>query len=558
VKILDCCQSKFKKEKMVRAVRAPIQRTRAATEIPARQTIARAVRALRCALAESNMDLDLDLDLDLDSVSGCHKSNWDKAGTEIETGQCEGYEMFEDTWEASVEDITDFDQHNPQVSAAGSSVSSPGQNPTPEYTFPWHAIEVRNPPSIETAKLALSDLKKLLHPPHDKGRQSKVTRLTSILEKRLTWMEYFLRAFVNGAPWSSAALQTAQFIGKGTYVSRKLREWSKAYIEDRENLPLSKSSREWTNSRIEDEDLKDELRIHLQSLGKYVMASAIVEYLAKPDVQQRYNLSRTISLMTAERWMKSCGFRWTTAKNGQYVDGHEREDVVDYRQNKFLPAWCTLDSKMRKWSSADITQLDNEQLTTGRHTVVWFHDKSTFYAHDRRKKRWVHEDEKSTPQPKGQGVSLMVADFVSADYGWLRSRDGTQSARILFRAGKARDGYFSNDEIIRHAEKAMTILEKDYPEDDHVFVFDNATTHLKRAEDAISARQMPKGCKDWGINTPARDAQGNLIRSPDGKIIMQKVRMANGFHNGAPQEFYWPEGHEKACLFKGMAPLAAL
>jgi hypothetical protein len=39
---------------MVRAVRAPIQRMRAATEIPARQTIARAVRALRCALAESN------------------------------------------------------------------------------------------------------------------------------------------------------------------------------------------------------------------------------------------------------------------------------------------------------------------------------------------------------------------------------------------------------------------------------------------------------------------------------------------------------------------------
>jgi hypothetical protein len=44
---------------MVRAVRAPIQRTRAATEIPARQTIARAVRALRCALAESNMPVNL-------------------------------------------------------------------------------------------------------------------------------------------------------------------------------------------------------------------------------------------------------------------------------------------------------------------------------------------------------------------------------------------------------------------------------------------------------------------------------------------------------------------
>ncbi|OAX33831.1 hypothetical protein K503DRAFT_836237 [Rhizopogon vinicolor AM-OR11-026] len=368
-------------------------------------------------------------------------------------------------------------------------------------------------------------------------------------------MEYFLRAFINGAIWSNAALQTAQFVGKGPYLSRKLRVWSKAYIEDRENLPLSKSSQEWSNSRIEDEDLKEELRIHLQSLGKYVTASALVKYLAKPDIQLRYNLSQTISLKTAERWMMSCGFRWTTAQNGQYIDGHEREDVVDYRQNRFLPAWYALDSKTRKWSTIDVTQLDEEQTITGRHTVVWFHDESTFYAHDRRKKRWVHKDEKSTPQPKGQGLSLMVADFVSADYGWLRSRDGMQSARILFRAGKARDGYFSNDEIIRHAEKAMTILEKDYPDDDHVFVFDNATTHLKRADDAISARQMPKGCKDWGVNAPVRDAQGNLIRADSGKVMMQKVRIADGFHNGVPQEFYWPEGHEKAGLFKGMASI---
>ncbi|KAG0701937.1 hypothetical protein DFH29DRAFT_982561 [Suillus ampliporus] len=326
-------------------------------------------------------------------------------------------------------------------------------------------------------------------------------------------MEYFLRAFAK-------ALQTAQFVGKGPYMSRK----------DRGNLPMSKSSREQSNSQIEDEDLKDELLVHLQSLGKYVMASAIVKYLAKPDIRHRYNLSKIC-------WMKTCGFRWTTAKNGQYIDGHEREDVVNYRQNIFLPAWYTLESKMRKWLPG--------QLTSERRTVVWFHDESTFYTHDRH--------EKSTPQPKGQGVSLMAVDFVSADYGWLRSHDGTQSARILFHAGKARDGYFTNDEIIRHAEKAMMILEKDYPDDDHVFIFDNTLTHLKRADDAISARQMPKGCRCWGVDTPVWDTQGKPICGPDGKPTKQKVRMANGFHDGAPQEFYWPEGHEKSGLFKGMA-----
>ncbi|KAG1738828.1 uncharacterized protein EDB91DRAFT_1054322, partial [Suillus paluster] len=141
-------------------------------------------------------------------------------------------------------------------------------------------------------------------------------------------MEYFLRAFAKGVAWSAAALQTAQFIRKGPYMSRKVWEWSKAYIQDRRNLPMSKSSREQSNSWIEDEDLKDEL---------LVTASAIIEHLAKPDIQHQYNLSKTVSLATAQSWMKTCGFHWTTAKNGQYVDGHEQEDVVNYRQNIFLP-----------------------------------------------------------------------------------------------------------------------------------------------------------------------------------------------------------------------------
>ncbi|KAF9515963.1 hypothetical protein BS47DRAFT_1263365, partial [Hydnum rufescens UP504] len=49
------------------------------------------------------------------------------------------------------------------------------------------------------------------------------------------------------------------------------------------------------------------------------------------------------------------------------------------------------------------------------------HDESIFYAHDRRKLRWVHDNETPKPYAKGDGVSVMVADFVSADYGWLLS-----------------------------------------------------------------------------------------------------------------------------------------
>lgn len=34
----------------------------------------------------------------------------------------------------------------------------------------------------------------------------------------------------------------------------------------------------------------------------------------------------------------------------------------------------------------------------------------------------------------------------------------------------------------------MDILEKKFPGDQHVFVYDNARTHLKRPVDALSAR----------------------------------------------------------------------
>jgi hypothetical protein len=40
------------------------------------------------------------------------------------------------------------------------------------------------------------------------------------------------------------------------------------------------------------------------------------------------------------------------------------------------------------------------------------------------------------PYAKGEGESLMIADFVSADYGWLHSPDGKESAHIIFHPEK--------------------------------------------------------------------------------------------------------------------------
>ncbi|KAI0354345.1 hypothetical protein OH77DRAFT_1387414, partial [Trametes cingulata] len=48
-------------------------------------------------------------------------------------------------------------------------------------------------------------------------------------------------------------------------------------------------------------------------------------------------VTRGISMRTARRWLHQEGFRYTMHHKGLYFDGHDRPDVVAYRQKEFLP-----------------------------------------------------------------------------------------------------------------------------------------------------------------------------------------------------------------------------
>lgn len=114
-----------------------------------------------------------------------------------------------------------------------------------------------------------------------------------------------------------------------------------------------------------------------------------------------------------------------------YSDGHEREDVVHYRQNRFLPRWRELEARTRWWNRNHTDeQIEFDARTRAffsssldaRIVVIWRHDESTFYANDRRDLRWVHESETAKIKAKGEGASQMVGDFMSPDYGFMRSK----------------------------------------------------------------------------------------------------------------------------------------
>ncbi|KAF8958403.1 hypothetical protein BDZ97DRAFT_1906501 [Flammula alnicola] len=316
------------------------------------------------------------------------------------------------------------------------------------------------------------------------------------------------------------------------HCGRQLRRLARQFILDRKVLPINPYGN-WNQSVLLDESLVNEVQIYLLSIGTEISGQKMMDFLNSEDVRSRHGIEKPIKLRTAQRYLNAIGYRYKAAPKGQYADGHERDDVVFYREQIFLPQWRRVSDRMANWADGE---LEYGPPIRGRRVIAWFHDESIFYANDRRKKGWFHKDAPAKPYAKGEGASLMIADFVSADFGWLRSPDGKRSARRVMKPGEKRDGYFSNDDIIKQAEEAMAILKEFYPEYDHILIYDNATTHLKRADGALSARHMPKNTPKPGHNWAT------------GKPERETIKMQ-------PQSLYFPDGHTYAGVFKGMATI---
>ncbi|KAL1739024.1 hypothetical protein HDZ31DRAFT_26193, partial [Schizophyllum fasciatum] len=225
--------------------------------------------------------------------------------------------------------------------------------------------------------------------------------------------------------WAASAHQTAIAKGHGEYYAETILRLARAYIENWDMLPINPFGK-WNESIMADEDLSGEVKLYLQELGNDITAQKLADYLHRADVKERYQIDGDISVRTARRYLFMLGYRFMSPKKGQYTDGHERADVVYYRNHIYLPRLEKLYSRCRAWDSDGM--LVQGPLNEGKQVIIWYHDETIFYAHDRRRRTWVHEDAPARPYQKGDGVSLMIADYVSADFGWLRGPSG-ESAR---------------------------------------------------------------------------------------------------------------------------------
>lgn len=74
----------------------------------------------------------------------------------------------------------------------------------------------------------------------------------------------------------------------------------------------------------------------------------------------------------------------------------------------------------------------------------------------------------------------------------------------------------------------MDILERHHPDEQHVLIFDNAPTHLKRPDDSLSACRMSMkstapGKPLFGVDIDVCGDDGQLVYGTNGKKLKQRV-----------------------------------
>lgn len=216
-----------------------------------------------------------------------------------------------------------------------------------------------------------------------------------------------------------------------------------------------------------------------------------------------------IRARTARKWLNKLGFSWKDVKKGVFIDGHEREDVVEDRHS-FLKLMKDLSAYIVDFKadgSMEEKDYPSDCIVGGsdrRPIIVITHDESIFSANDGKRQAWIRDGD-AILRPKGKGKGIMVSDFLlpfsrlnllslSAERQKELMISGVPSEAVVYFEYGQEEGYWEGDHLLRQVkERALPIAMSLYPGYQFLFLFDNATSHAVYSEDALRVRKMNKG-----------------------------------------------------------------
>lgn len=338
-----------------------------------------------------------------------------------------------------------------------------------------------------------------------------------------------------GTTRKECAHKVAQGRGKGSGVKRSLLRWVRGW-EDERMVERSKRGRHSkVISWLEDERVAIKVRNWVKEKGEEVTSQTLaaafggilkevedateVEKLVEETfervrdeeverVEKGHPRKVSLQARTAREWLNKMGYRWKNIKKGVFIDGHEREDVVEYR-GKFLDIWYGMQPYVREWEEVTeevggevrVTGLRKKEKAAEKEIILVTHDESTFSANDGRRSCWIKEGD-SVLRPKGRGRGIMVSEFLTGS-GRLRVGDDVsdddllregleRDATVYFEYGDKGEGYWKGEDMVQQVlNKAIPVFQKEYGKESQAcFLFDNSSNHGLFAEDALVAGRI--------------------------------------------------------------------
>ena len=179
--------------------------------------------------------------------------------------------------------------------------------------------------------------------------------------------------------------------GVGTTFARRIRFLARHY-QLFEQLPPENRGKHTNRSMLGDEQVQTAARTYLTNLPTGEVTPSRFRRMLNEHILPSlgYNLKTGLSERTARRWLLNLGWRNKLLRKGVYMDGHERPDVVEYRNDVFLPLMASYQGRMVKWEpqGSQLVRIEPVLGPGEKQIIVVFQDESCFHVNEYKRTVW--------------------------------------------------------------------------------------------------------------------------------------------------------------------------
>jgi hypothetical protein len=401
----------------------------------------------------------------------------------------------------------------------------------------------------------IKDMRKVLH--RDKhylrrGGQdfTRCLQIEWFMERQLNKLKG--KRFINMDRLSLARIIVQSSQGKNRHAALRICRQEREWIRARHYVAGRQGRHQKFLGKLQDEGTILAMREFLAKAGDKLdsenLAQAVIQFWRDNKMDdgqhQLSDIEKMISSRACRRWLnKEAGLSWLESRKGIFLDGHERQDVVHYRQNVFIPALKNLSLNFIPWDVWRAAIHDESQwirvAPTDQHFLVpVFQDECTYHSNDGRHHIWCTRTNRPL-RKKGRGQGIMISEFITPG-GVLQAPSGLPhgdlptwglneglrptpyQATVQLECGG--EDWFTGDLLLDQTlNAAIPLFEQAHPGCKAVFFFDNATIHSSYADNALLAKSLALKA---GYGTAVRDTFDYRNNRP------QKMTDENGESRG--------------------------